>query len=84
MAVEYEAPTVPSGKDVVRMVATAGGGLIVIENALLTLTGVGTVESASWIVKLVVLAANGVPEIAPVPAFNWRPPGRDPATTDHV
>ena len=47
---------------------------------------VGEVEklSVASTAKLVVVAADGVPEITPVLEFKERPPGREPETTEKL
>ena len=54
-----------------------------IEKALL-LDLAGEDESFTWTVKLDVPSIVGVPEIAPVEAFNDKPEGKVPDRTDQV
>ncbi len=53
-------------------------------NFCVALCAVGVVESVTFTVKPKVPAAVGVPEIAPVEAFKFRPGGREEALMDQV
>ncbi len=56
----------------------------VMLNFCVAVSAVGVVESVAFTVKPKVPGAVGVPEIAPVEAFKFRPGGREEEVIDHV
>ena len=75
----YDCPTVPAGKVDVVIVGATAALLIIMLSALVAFPAV----FAALAVKLNVPAADGVPEITPLP-LKLKPVGRLPAEIDHV
>lgn len=80
----YSVPMVPPARDAV--VTLSAGALTAMLRLPDLVAGVGVSESVTVTVKLEdpVKVPLGVPEIAPVVAFNVRPAGRLPAVTAHL
>jgi len=66
-------PTTPAGSELV--VTDNAGFTVILREALVAVLGVAS-ESVTVTVKVVVPAVVGVPEIAPVEAFNVSPGGK--------
>ena len=73
-------PTPASGSEVVEIVSV-GAGLTAMERAWVA---VPAALSATWMVKLAVPAAEGVPEMTPVEELMVKLAGNEPADIDHV
>jgi hypothetical protein len=79
--VEYAAPAVPPGKDVV---VTVGGWAAAATAILNVFVAVLFAASVTFTVNDTVPAVVGVPEIKPVGATRLNPAGSVPALTLHV
>ena len=74
-------PITPAGNEVV---VTDTAGLTTILRFAVAVFAVGVSESVTVTVKFTVPDALGVPEIAPVAAFNVKPAGKLPVVTAQV
>ena len=70
-------------RDAVVTLTGVTAAVTVMLRAFVAVCAVGVVESVTFTVKLLVPAAVGVPEIAPVDAFRVKPAGRAPVTMLH-
>lgn len=74
----YAVPTVPPGNEVVVMLGAPAGFTFMVSEADVAESGPALLESVTLTVKVDVPAAVGVPVIAPVLPFKFKPAGRLP------
>jgi hypothetical protein len=75
---EYGAPTVAVGNDELVIETGPVAGLMTIERALVSVLGVGVVESVTVTPTSVVATVVGVPEMVPVDGLRLSPAGSVP------